>query len=94
MFCVEDQDGNRHSFYSERYAKGFLRSVYDRKLREMKANPERYDIQGKALSDTEFRISVKDRSRLYFLGRLSDVKNVVYFARIKRRIRGAERYGS
>lgn len=88
MFYIEDQDGNRHQFHSEKYARGFLKATYNEKLWELENHPERYEIQGKALTNTEFRISVKDKSRLYFLGRVADTKNIIYFARLGSQIKG------
>lgn len=88
MFYIEDQDGNRHQFHSETYARGFLKATYNEKLWEFERNPERYEVQGKALTNTEYRISVKDKSRLYFLDRAADIKNVVYTARLGQQIEG------
>ena len=88
MFYIEDQDGNRHRFHSEAYARGFLKATYNEKLWEFEHNPERYEVQGKALTNTEYRISVKDKSRLYFLDRAADIKNVVYSARLGRQVKG------
>ena len=88
MFYVEDQDGNRHQFHSEKYARGFLRATYNEKLWQLENHPDRYEIQNKTRSGTGFRISVKDKSRLYFLDRATDIKNIVYTARLGRQIKG------
>jgi len=87
MFYVETQDGKRHKFLSEKYARGYLKALYSEKMFVMEDNP-RYEITGKALTENEFRISVKDKSRLYFLGRATDIKNVVYSGRLIRQIKG------
>ncbi len=93
MFYVENEAGVRHKFHSEKYARGYLRATYNEKIWEMETHPERYEIQGKALTETEFRISVKDKSRLYFLDRAADAKNIVYYAKLGRQIKGANTYG-
>ena len=87
MFYIEDQDGNRHKFHSEKYARGFLKATYNEKIWEIENHPERYELQGKVLSENEFRISVKDKSRLYFLDRTKDIKNVLYTGRLGRQIK-------
>ena len=87
MFYVEDENGKRHKFHSEKYARGFLKATYDEKIWEMENHPERYEIQGKTYSHNEFRISVKDKSRLYFLGRDNDIKNVLYTGRLGQQIK-------
>lgn len=86
MFYVEDENGNRHSFHSEKYARGYLHATYYERMFTLEKEPERYEILGKALTENEFRISVKDKSRLYFLDRPTDVRNVVYSARLGRQI--------
>ena len=91
MFYIEDQNGNRHHFCSEKYARGFLRATYNEKLWELEAHPKRYEIQYKTCTGTEFKIQVKDRSRLYFLDRITDIKNVVYSARLGQKINGVLR---
>ena len=88
MFYVETQDGKRHTFTSEKYARGYLKAVYSEHMFRMENHPERYDIQGAVCSENEFRISVKDKSRLYFLDRAADHKNIVYTARLGRQIEG------
>lgn len=88
MFYVEDQDGNRHQFHSEKYARGFLRATYNEKLWQFENHPDRYEIQNKTWSGTGFRISVKDKSRLYFLDRAADIKNIVYTARLGQQVKG------
>ena len=87
MFYVETQDGKRHKFASLKYARGYLKALYSEKIFVMEDNP-RYEITGKALTENEFRISVKDKSRLYFLERADDIKNVVYSARLIRQVEG------
>ena len=87
MFYVENENGIRHKFHSEKYARGFLKATYDEKIWEMENHPERYEIQGKIYSYNEFRISVKDKSRLYFLGRDNDIKNVLYTGRLGQQIK-------
>ena len=87
MFYVETQDGKRHKFASEKYARGYLKALYSEHMFIMQDNP-RYDIQGAAITDNEFRISVKDKSRLYFLERVTDIKNIVYTGRLIRQVEG------
>ena len=88
MFFVETQDGKRHKFTSEKYARGYLKALYSEHMFMMQDNPERYDIQRAICSDTEFRILVKDKSRLYFLDRADNIKTVVYTGRLGRQIKG------
>lgn len=87
MFYIEDQDKKRHKFHSERYARGYLKAMYNEKIWEIENHPERYELQGKTWSENEFRISVKDNGRLYFLDRTKDVKNVLYTGRLGRQIK-------
>ena len=88
MFYVETQDKKRHKFASEKYARGYLKAIYHEKMFQFEKEPERYEILGKALTDNEFRISVKDKSRLYFLGRANDIKHYVYTAKLIQQIEG------
>lgn len=91
MFFIDtDHNGDkkRHVFHSEKYARGYLKAVYHEKLWDLETQPERYEIVGNVLTDTEFRISVKDKSRLYFLKRATDIKNVLYSGRLGRRVNG------
>ena len=88
MFYIEDQDKKRHEFYSEQYARGYLKATYNEKIWEIENHPGRYELQGKTWSENEFRISVKDKGRLYFLNHAADIKNVVYSARLGRQIKG------
>ena len=87
MFFVETQDGKRHIFASEKYARGYLKALYSEHMFVMQDNPQ-YEIQGAAITENEFRISVKDKSRLYFLGRADDIKNCVYTGRLGRQVKG------
>ena len=87
MFFVETEDGKRHMFASEKYARGYLKAIYSEHMSLMQDNPQ-YEIQGAAITDNEFRISVKDKSRLYFLDRATDVKNYIYTGRLGRQING------
>jgi len=88
MFYVEDQDKNRHTFHSEKYARGYLKATYHEKLWEIENNPERYEIRDRKCLDNEFKISVKDKSRLYFLRRAADVRNLVFTCRLGRMVEG------
>ena len=89
MFCVEEENGTRHKFHNEKYARGFLKATYNDKIAQLKANKERYEILNQILNRNDFKIIVKDKSRLYFLNRESDVKIVNYTGIIKRQISGS-----
>lgn len=86
MFYVETQDGKRHKFTSEKYARGYLKAIYSEHIFHLEKEPERYEILGSVCTNNEFRISVKDKSRLYFLDRATDIKNVVYTGRLGQQI--------
>jgi len=94
MFYVEDENGKRHTFCSEKYARGYMKATYHEKLWEMENDPERYEIREKKCLDNEFRISVKDKSRLYFLQRATDVKHLVFTGRVGRMLSGELKTGN
>ena len=89
MFFIDvDENGKqkRHTFHNEKYARGYLKALYHDKIWDLELDPGRYEIVGRVLTDTEYRISVKDKSRLYFLQRAQDIKNIVYTGRLGRQI--------
>ena len=89
MFYIKMVHNNRktrHEFHSEQYARGILKASYKEHLRTLEQEPERYEIIGKTLSDNEYRISFRDKGRLYFLGRDADIKNVLYTGQLGRRV--------
>jgi len=89
MFFIDtNHDGKekRHNFHNEKYARGYLRATYHDILWDLELAPERYEIVGNVLTDTEYRISVKDKSRLYFLNRAADIKNVTFTGRLGRQV--------
>lgn len=85
---IHDGKETRHEFHNERYARGILRATYHEILENLEKETGRYEITGRAITDNEYRISVKDRSRLYFLGRPEDVRNVLYTGAIGRKVKG------
>lgn len=94
MFYIDinhNGEEKRHTFHNEKYARGFMKAMYHEKLWHFEKEPERYEIQGRALTESEFRISVKDKSRLYFLGRAADVKSVFCSGRIGRQVKAGLR---
>ena len=89
FYINTDHNGekSRHTFHSEKYARGYLKAMYHEKLWSLENNPERYEITGKAITGTEYRISVKDYGRYYYLKRAADIKNVLYIGRLGRQIK-------
>lgn len=87
-FCIEREDGNRHIFMSEKYARGYLKAIYEEILFKYGKEPERYEFLSKMLTNNEFRVSIKDKGRLYFLNKEEDIKKLLFSGRLSRQIMG------
>lgn len=87
-FCIEREDGNRHVFLSEKYARGYLRAIYEEIIFKYGKEPERYEFLSRMTNNNEFRISIKDKGRLYFLSKEEDAKKLLFSGRLSRQIMG------
>lgn len=85
-FFIEREDGSRHLFMSEKYARGYLKAVYKEIMFKYEKEPERYELQGSSCTENEFRISVKDKSRLYFLNKKENTKFLLLTGRLGKQI--------
>lgn len=85
-FFIEREDGSRHLFMSEKYARGYLKATYREILFKCEKEPNRYELQDYSWTENEFRISVKDKSRLYFLNKKENTKFLSFSGRLGKQI--------